>query len=111
MCLEIHDLSMHRHAAFCAFILKCVPLRFGPTQAQQTRATSMPDMSHSQIRVTITCSPSCFSLLRLTRLTNTALIRMLKKSASFVLASIRGSTYDTEYGFASSLAAAAGRPF
>ena len=32
--------------------------------------------------------------------------RMLKKSASFVLASRRGSTYDTQYDFASSLAAA-----
>jgi len=32
---------------------------------------------------------------------------MLKKASSFVLASLRGSTYGTEYGFASSLAAAA----
>jgi len=32
---------------------------------------------------------------------------MLKKSASFVLASLRGSTYGKEYAFASSLAAAA----
>jgi hypothetical protein len=31
----------------------------------------------------------------------------LKKSASFVLASLRGSTYGNEYAFASSLAAAA----
>jgi hypothetical protein len=31
---------------------------------------------------------------------------MLKKAASFVLASLKGSTYDTEYNFASSLAAA-----
>jgi hypothetical protein len=31
----------------------------------------------------------------------------LKKPASFVLASFRGSTYDTEYDYASSLAAAA----
>jgi hypothetical protein len=31
--------------------------------------------------------------------------RMLKKSASFAHASIRGSTYGTEYGFASSIAA------
>ncbi|MCH7570471.1 MAG: hypothetical protein IH919_07890, partial [Deltaproteobacteria bacterium] len=33
--------------------------------------------------------------------------RMLKKSASFVLAALGGSTYRTEYAFASSLAAAA----
>jgi len=32
---------------------------------------------------------------------------MLKKSASFVLAALEGSTYRTEYAFASSLAAAA----
>jgi len=32
---------------------------------------------------------------------------MLKKSASFVLAALGGSTYRTEYAFASSLAAAA----
>jgi hypothetical protein len=32
---------------------------------------------------------------------------MLKKSASFVLAALRGSTYHEEYAFASSLAAAA----
>jgi len=32
---------------------------------------------------------------------------MLKKSASFVLAALRGSTYRKEYAFASSLAAAA----
>jgi hypothetical protein len=32
---------------------------------------------------------------------------MLKKASSFVLASLRGSTYLTEYAFASSLAAAA----
>jgi len=32
--------------------------------------------------------------------------RMLKKSASGVLASLRGSPYRTEYAFASSLAAA-----
>jgi hypothetical protein len=31
---------------------------------------------------------------------------MLKKSASGVLASLRGSTYTTKYAFASSLAAA-----
>jgi len=31
---------------------------------------------------------------------------MLKKASGFVLASLRGSTYDTEYDFASSLAAA-----
>jgi hypothetical protein len=31
---------------------------------------------------------------------------MLKKSSSFVLASFRGSTYGTEYAFASALAAA-----
>ena len=31
---------------------------------------------------------------------------MVKKSASFVLASFRGSTYDSEYAFASSLAVA-----
>jgi len=31
---------------------------------------------------------------------------MLKKAASFVLASLRGSTYGTEYASASSLAAA-----
>jgi len=31
---------------------------------------------------------------------------MLKKAASFVLTSLRGSTYDTEYDFTSSLAAA-----
>jgi len=33
--------------------------------------------------------------------------RMLKKSASFVLGALGGSTYRTEYAFASSLAAAA----
>jgi hypothetical protein len=32
---------------------------------------------------------------------------MVKKAASFVLAALRGSTYGTEYAFASSLAAAA----
>ena len=32
--------------------------------------------------------------------------RMLKKSASFVLAALRGSTYGKEYAFASSLAVA-----
>jgi hypothetical protein len=32
---------------------------------------------------------------------------MLKKAASFVLASLRGSTYGEEYAFTSSLAAAA----
>jgi hypothetical protein len=31
---------------------------------------------------------------------------MLKKSSSFVLASLRGSTYGKKYAFASSLAAA-----
>ena len=40
------------------------------------------------------------------RSSNWAINRMLKKAASFVLASLRGSTYRKEYAFASSLAAA-----